>query len=74
MAACSIGPGKIELLENIHSCGSISAAGREMDMSYLRAWKNVDELNRICGRKVVEPEKGGKNGGGSMLTPFGLRP
>ena len=43
-----IGPGKIQLLENIHTCGSISAAGRAMDMSYKRAWDLVDEINRIC--------------------------
>src|ERR1700748_1270861 len=44
-----IGPGKIELLESINTCGSISAAGRAMDMSYKRAWDLVDEINRICG-------------------------
>ena len=67
-----IGPGKIQLLENIQSCGSISAAGRAMDMSYKRAWDLVDEINRICGRDAVERQAGGKNGGGAILTPFGL--
>jgi molybdate transport system regulatory protein len=66
-----IGPGKIELLEQIREHGSISAAGRAMDMSYKRAWDLVDEINRICGRAAVEPQAGGKNGGGAMLTPFG---
>ena len=69
---CSIGPGKIELLESIHTCGSISAAGRAMDMSYRRAWLLVDEINRICGRAAVERQVGGKNGGGAVLTPFGV--
>ena len=67
-----IGPGKIRLLENIETCGSISAAGRAMDMSYKRAWDLVDEINRICGRVVVERRAGGKNGGGAILTPFGM--
>src|SRR5579859_2118087 len=67
-----IGPGKILLLENINSCGSISAAGRAMNMSYKRAWDLVDEINRICRRAAVERQAGGKNGGGAMLTPFGL--
>ncbi|OAF20028.1 winged helix-turn-helix domain-containing protein [Bradyrhizobium neotropicale] len=66
-----IGPGKIELLEQIRQHGSISAAGRAMDMSYKRAWDLVDEINRICGHAAVEPQAGGKNGGGAMLTPFG---
>jgi len=67
-----IGPGKIKLLENIEACGSISAAGRAMDMSYKRAWDLVDEINRICERAVVERQTGGKNGGGASLTPFGI--
>ena len=66
-----IGPGKIQLLENIQACGSISAAGRAMDMSYKRAWDLVDEINRICRRAAVERQTGGKNGGGAILTPFG---
>ncbi|WP_442880860.1 winged helix-turn-helix domain-containing protein, partial [Bosea sp. (in: a-proteobacteria)] len=32
-----VGPGKIDLLEKIAAFGSISAAGREMGMSYRRA-------------------------------------
>ena len=67
-----IGPGKIQLLEKIQACGSISAAGRAMDMSYKRAWDLVDEINRICRQAAVERQTGGKNGGGAMLTPFGL--
>jgi len=54
-----IGPGKIQLLENIHQCGSISAAGRAMDMSYKRAWDLVDEVNRICRQAAVERQTGG---------------
>ena len=67
-----IGPGKIQLLENIRSCGSISAAGRAMNMPYKRAWVLVDEINRICKRAAVEPWEGGKGGGGATLTPFGV--
>ena len=51
--------------------GSISAAGRAMDMSYKRAWDLVDEINRICRQAAVERQTGGKNGGGAVLTPFG---
>jgi molybdate transport system regulatory protein len=67
-----IGPGKIQLLENIRAYGSISAAGRAMDMSYKRAWDLVDEINRICGHAAVERQTGGKNGGGAILTPLGI--
>src|SRR5262245_19295852 len=67
-----IGPGKILLLEKIQEFGSISAAGRAMDMSYKRAWDLVDEINRICRQPAVERQTGGKNGGGAALTQFGL--
>lgn len=67
-----IGPGKIQLLESIQACGSISAAGRAMDMSYKRAWDLVDEINTICGRTAVDRQTGGKHGGGAVLTPFGV--
>jgi molybdate transport system regulatory protein len=67
-----IGPGKIELLESIRACGSISAAGRAMDMSYKRAWGLVNEIDRVCGQSAVKRIMGGKSGGGAVLTPFGL--
>src|ERR1700743_2429476 len=66
-----IGPGKIQLLEKIREFGSISAAGRAMDMSYKPAGDLVDEINRICRQPAVDRQTGGKNGGGAALTPFG---
>ncbi|GAB1717465.1 MAG: hypothetical protein NTAFB05_25070 [Nitrobacter sp.] len=65
-------PAKLKLLEAIESCGSISATGRAMDMSYKRAWDLVDEINHICGCKAVARRIGGKNGGGTVLTSFGV--
>ena len=67
-----IGPGKIEILEKIAAFGSISAAGRAMDMSYRRAWELVEEINTIFGKPVVESQAGGRRGGGARLTPLGL--
>ena len=48
-----IGYGKIRLLEAINTCGSISAAGRTMNMSYRHAWQLVDEITRACKREVI---------------------
>jgi molybdate transport system regulatory protein len=67
-----IGPGKIQLLEAIATCGSISAAGRAIGMSYKRAWDLVDEINHVGACKAVARRIGGKNGGGTVLTPFGI--
>lgn len=67
-----IGPGKIELLEQIAANGSISAAARGMDMSYKRAWDLVDDMNRLFGKPLVAAQTGGRKGGGAQLTPAGL--
>lgn len=66
-----LGPGKVELLEKIDSLGSISAAGRAMDMSYRRAWELVEELNGLFTGPLVSPRSGGRQGGGTALTPLG---
>jgi molybdate transport system regulatory protein len=42
-----------------------------MDMSYRRAWLLVDEMNRLFRTPVVESQRGGKQGGGAVVTPFG---
>lgn len=67
-----IGPGKIELLEQIAAFGSISAGARQMRMSYKHAWDLVEEMNRIFGKPVVAAQTGGRKGGGAELTPVGL--
>jgi molybdate transport system regulatory protein len=67
-----LGPGKIELLEQIAAFGSISAAARKMDMSYKRAWDLVEEMNKLFGKPVVSAQTGGKHGGGAQLTQAGL--
>lgn len=67
----AFGPGKAELLEAIEQTGSISAAGRSMDMSYRRAWLLVDTMNRSFREPVVDASRGGRHGGGAHLTPFG---
>lgn len=66
-----IGHGKIELLEAIAHYGSITAAGRAINMSYKRAWDLVEETNRIFDRDVVERQVGGSGGGSTALTDFG---
>ena len=67
----AFGPGKAELLEAIIATGSISAAGKNMQMSYRRAWLLVDSMNRCFHTALVETAKGGKNGGGAQVTAYG---
>ena len=67
----AVGPGKIRLLELIGESGSISAAGRAMNMSYRRAWMLIDSLNRCFRTPVATMQPGGMRGGGAVLTEFG---
>lgn len=69
--ASSLGPGKIALLEHIARHGSISAAAREMEMSYRRAWLLVEAMNQAFREPVVTAVSGGKRGGGAVVTAFG---
>ena len=66
-----IGPGKAKLLESIQHTGSISAAARDMGMSYKRAWLLLDSINRAFSEPVVTAAPGGAGGGGAILTAFG---
>lgn len=71
--AMRLGPGKIALLEAVGRTGSISAAGRELGMSYRRAWLLVDQVNRLFREPVVMAAAGGAHGGGARLTERGAR-
>src|SRR5471032_1036962 len=67
----AIGPGKADLLQAVAETGSISAAARQMEMSYRRAWLLIDAMNRCFRELVVDTATGGKGGGGAQITPFG---
>jgi molybdate transport system regulatory protein len=68
-----IGPGKVDLLRKIREHESISAAARDMSMSYRRAWLLVDELNGAFARPLVVKWMGGHSRGGARLTPTGAK-
>ena len=68
---CSIGPGKVALLEGIVESGSLSAAARRLGMSYRRAWLLLDALNRSFREPLTTAAVGGRGGGGVVLTEFG---
>lgn len=72
-SSAAMGPGKAELVERIARTGSISAAAREMGMSYRRAWQLVESLNGTFREPVVTTAIGGRRGGGARVTPFGGR-
>jgi molybdate transport system substrate-binding protein len=66
-----LGKGRLELLEGIDRWRSISAAARQIGMSYRRAWLLVQSINEAAGEPLVEAAVGGTRGGGARLTPRG---
>ncbi|MBX3461236.1 MAG: LysR family transcriptional regulator [Planctomycetes bacterium] len=69
----ALGPGKADLLEGIAETGSIAAAGRALDMSYKRAWMLVETMNRCFRNPLVKAGRGGRQGGGAILTVQGRK-
>lgn len=68
----ALGPGKADLLDAIATTGSISAAGKQLGMSYRRTWLLVDTMNRCFQQPLVETATGGAHGGGTRLTTYGV--
>jgi molybdate transport system regulatory protein len=68
-----LGPGKIDLLERIERLGSISAAARDMSMSYRQAWLLVATMNQKFREPLVATSQGGRRGGGTRLTATGRK-
>lgn len=57
------------LLQAIGDAGSISAAARQIGLSYKAAWDAVDTMNNLAGEPLVLRSTGGQRGGGATLTP-----
>ncbi|MGO4293970.1 winged helix-turn-helix domain-containing protein [Chitinophaga sp. RAB17] len=66
-----LGYGRIELLEKISELGSLRKAATAMKISYRQAWDFVDQMNKRTSQPLVIFERGGKNGGGALLTKEG---
>lgn len=65
------GMGRTKMLEAIEQRGSISAAAKELKMSYRAVWARIKATEeRLGGRALLICSKGGASGGGATLTPF----
>ncbi len=61
---------RIKLLEKIEETGSMSKAAKVVGMSYKAAWDAIDKMNNLAEEPLVIKVTGGRQGGGSTLTPF----
>ncbi|CAN7441217.1 TOBE domain-containing protein [Caulobacter sp. LjRoot300] len=67
-----VGLERIALVEAIAGLGSISAAARQLGLSYKGAWDGVQALNNLFDAPLVVANAGGKAGGAAVVTPRGL--
>lgn len=65
------GRGPYELLKKVQSLGTLNKASKEMEMSYSKAWKIINNAEKELGFELIEKRVGGVNGGGSFLTEKG---
>ena len=68
---CFLNAKRITLLKLIEHKGSINAASKAMRMSYQQAWHFIKEMNEISPLPLVVRKRGGKHGGGAILTNYG---
>ena len=66
-----LGEGRTQLLKAIEKEGSLSAAAKSLGMSYKKAWKLMDVVNKNAKEIVVITSTGGSGGGGAEITPYG---
>lgn len=68
-----LGGTQLKLLRQVEKDGSIRTAAINLRMSYQYAWHMLERVNRLSPVPVVVRQKGGKDGGGCRITPFGLK-
>lgn len=66
-----LGYGRIELLKKVDEEKSINAAAKELNMSYKKAWRLINDMNEASEKPIIIKNIGGKDGGGTILTPYG---
>ncbi len=66
-----MGIGVLWLLDKVRQCGSLRAAAADLDISYSKAFRMVENLESALGVDVLERRRGGANRSGASLTPFG---
>lgn len=65
------GEGPCRLLHAVDETGSLRAAAQSMGMAYTKALKIMKNAEKALGFALTERMAGGKDGGGSVLTPEG---
>jgi len=65
----AFGDGPWELLRRVEQTKSLHQAANQMGMSYSKAWRLIQTLEKRLGFTLLERKVGGQLGGGSWITP-----
>jgi molybdate transport system regulatory protein len=65
----AFGKGPNQLLKRVEATQSLRQAAAQMDMSYSKAWKLINDIENRLGFPLLERAVGGPAGGSSKLTP-----
>lgn len=65
------GEGPSRLMHGIEETGSLRGAAMSMGMAYTKALKLIGNAEKALGFRLTERVTGGKDGGGSRITPEG---
>ncbi|WP_418650202.1 winged helix-turn-helix domain-containing protein [Tenacibaculum aestuariivivum] len=68
-----LGDGRIKLLKSINNTSSLSKSAKELGMSYKKAWNLINSVNKYAIKPMVIKNVGGVSGGGTKLTPYGIK-
>lgn len=68
-----LGYGRVELLKKVNETESINAASKALKMSYKKAWRLINQMNEAAKEPIIVKNIGGKDGGGTKLTPYGKK-
>jgi molybdate transport system regulatory protein len=67
----AFGEGPYELLKRVEKTNSLHEAAYQMRMSYSKAWKLIQTMEKRLGFSLLDKKIGGLSGGGSQVTPKG---
>ena len=68
----AFGEGPYELLKRVEKTNSLHEAAHQMDMSYSKAWKLIQTMEKRLGFSLLDKKIGGLSGGGSHVSPIAM--
>ncbi|MBI4656439.1 MAG: LysR family transcriptional regulator [Elusimicrobia bacterium] len=63
------GEGRFRILKEIERTNSINQAAANLHMSFRHAWSYINIIEKNLVVRLIDRRRGGKDGGGSHLTP-----